>query len=69
MSIYKVTVRRTATVEFETLVEADSRAGAMGLAEDPGEWLSPPDYDRIIKETEEVEDIIAMDAVLVDETG
>lgn len=62
MSLYRVIVRRTSSIEFDMLIEARSRAEALRLAEDPSEWLEEPDYERIRNECEEIDEVRAMSA-------
>lgn len=66
MTRYRVTVRRSSTLEFDVEVEARSRAEALRLGEDPGEWQVEPDYERLLGD-EEVDDIRAIEAERIEE--
>lgn len=57
-TMYRVTVRRTSTLEFDVTVYAGSEYQALRVAEDPAEWLDTPDYEKLLGE-EEVNEIVA----------
>lgn len=66
--MYRVTVRRTSTLEFDVTVYATSEYQALRVAEDPAEWLDEPDYATLVGD-EEVNEIVAHRAEPISEVA